>query len=122
MAVFSERSLGKLETCDSRLIRLCMDAIEIIDFSVLHGHRGKALQNSLVRSGHSRLPHPKSKHNKKPSPAVDVAPHPIDWADIKRFCVLAGVLKGLMRRRDFKLVWGGDWKTFPDYGHFEIEE
>ena len=120
MPSFSEKSLAILETCDQRLVRLCMDAIEVTDFSVIHGHRGKALQNSLVRSGASRLSWPDSKHNKVPSLAVDLAPWPLDWDDICRFQFLAGVLTGLMRRRDFKIIWGGDWKDFPDYGHFEI--
>ena len=120
MPKFSEKSLAILETCDHKLIRLCMDAIEVVDFSVIHGHRDKTLQNSLVRSGASKLRWPKSKHNQKPSQAVDLAPWPIDWDDIRQFYHLAGVIAGLMRRREFDLIWGGDWSNFPDYGHFEI--
>jgi peptidoglycan L-alanyl-D-glutamate endopeptidase CwlK len=98
-----------------------MDAIEVIDFSVIHGFRDKALQNSLVRGGFSQLKWPQSKHNQEPSLAVDLAPWPIDWVKLGRFQFLAGVLTGLMRRRDFELEWGGHWEKFPDYGHFEIK-
>ena len=123
MPEFSEKSLSILETCDHRLIRLCADAIEVTDFSVIHGFRDKALQNSLVRAGASNRKWPKSNHNKTPSMAVDLAPWPIDWEDIGRFHFLAGVLRGLMRRRNFDLGWGGNWtgKAKGDYGHFEIK-
>jgi peptidoglycan L-alanyl-D-glutamate endopeptidase CwlK len=69
-----------------------------------------------------------SKHNSKPSLAVDIAPYPIDWADDERFYFLAGIIKAASHQVGVKVRWGGDWdsdddfhdQTFMDLGHFEI--
>jgi hypothetical protein len=62
----------------------------------------------------------KSKHNKIPSEAVDVAPYPIDWQDIGRFKELSSVIMEAAVELGIRLTWGGNFKTFKDYPHFEI--
>ena len=63
---------------------------------------------------------PNGKHNKKPSLAVDVVPYPVDWSDIERFIRFGWFVKGLAIGLGIKIRWGGDWKRFKDYPHFEL--
>ena len=74
MPVFGKRSLQKLETCDPRLQEICKEAIKVMDFTVLCGHRAEDEQNRVYNEGKSKLQWPKSKHNSKPSIAIDLAP------------------------------------------------
>lgn len=120
MPKFSKSSLEKLETCDERLQRLMKEAIKYYDFSVLCGHRGKEEQNRVYEKGNSSLKWPYSKHNKKPSLAVDIAPYPIDWHNIDRFYELAGVVKTCAEQLNLKVRWGGDWLSFKDYPHWQV--
>ena len=127
MPTFSRRSLEKLDTCNSKLQEIAKEAIEIVDFSVLHGHRAKDQQNRLYKEGRSRLEWPLSKHNSWPSKAYDLAPWPINWKDEKRFFQLAVVILFLAQKNKVALRWGGAWKgrpnkegEFNDLGHFEL--
>ena len=61
--------------------------------------------------------------------AVDIAPHPIDWEDIKRFTYLAGIVVGIAHSMDIPIRWGGNWdrdneilsdQKFDDCPHFEL--
>lgn len=120
MPEFSEKSKEKLATCDPRLQLLCNEVIKIADFSVLCGHRDEETQNSLYEQGKSQLQWPYGKHNAKPSLAVDIAPYPIDFHDLVRFRNLASLMKAMARRLDINIKWGGDWKNFKDYPHWEL--
>lgn len=51
----------------------------VTDITVLCGFRGEAEQNQAVEDGASKTPWPRSKHNRVPSDAVDVAPFPVEW-------------------------------------------
>jgi peptidoglycan L-alanyl-D-glutamate endopeptidase CwlK len=130
MPVFGKASKAKLATVDSRLVEVLEEAIKIIDFTVLVGHRGKEDQDKAVAEGKSKLGWPNSKHNSLPSKAVDIAPYPIDWSDRERFTYLAGIVKGIAHSKGYKVVWGGDWNnngelkdnSFDDLPHFQIED
>lgn len=140
MPVFSDISQQRLETCHPDLQKVAVRAIELFDFSVLHGHRGKELQNKLYEQGASTLRWPESKHNKKPAEAIDIAPYPIDWGDnpddpkhaiaIGRFYYLAGVMEAVSTHLGVTLRWGGDWdddndffdQEFNDLVHFELQD
>lgn len=125
---FGATSKKKLDTCDSRIINIMEKAIEIMDFTVLCGHRDEIEQNKAFNSGRSKLRWPRSKHNGNPSKAIDVAPFPIDWHDTRRFAYLAGIIIGIADQSGIKLRWGGDWNmdgevkdnNFNDLVHFEI--
>jgi peptidoglycan L-alanyl-D-glutamate endopeptidase CwlK len=119
---YSKRSKNRLAECDERLQKIMLEAINHMDLTILCGHRGEDDQNRAFRNGKSKLKYPKSKHNKKPSMAVDVAPYPISWTNIERFEDMGLLIKGIARKLDINIEWGGDWKTFKDYPHFEIEE
>ena len=128
MAKFSEKSFQKLDTCSPLLREVAKEAIEVVDFSVLWGHRPKNEQNRLVEEGYSTLVWPRSKHNSWPSHAFDLAPWPIDWEDRERFFYLAGVIMGIARSYNTRVRWGGAWDgslnregQLDDLGHFELE-
>jgi hypothetical protein len=132
MPVFGKLSKAHLSTCDERLQKVAKTAIKFFDFSVLDGHRDKETQDRLFKQGFSKLQWPKGKHNKLPSQAFDIAPHPVDFSNnpkaIARFYLLAGVILGVAFMMGIKLRWGGDWdgdwdlydQNFDDLGHFEL--
>ena len=128
MPRFGSRSRRNLKTCDKRLQDLFNEVRKHFDCSVLVGFRGRDEQNTAFDSGHSTKKWPDSKHNSKPSIAVDVAPYPIDWNDRERFIYFGGVVKGFAYQLDFPIRWGGDWNNntqlsdnkFDDLVHFEI--
>lgn len=99
-----------------------------MDCSILEGYRNRSNQNKAYRKKKSKLKYPQSKHNRKPSLAVDVAPYPIGWQDRERFCLLAGVVKGIAHSKGIEIRWGGDFnsnniisdESFVDMPHFEL--
>ena len=122
MPSFSSRSKERLLTCDPNLRRVLEEAIKHTDFSVLCGHRNMDDQNRAVSEGRSKLSWPKSNHNRMPSRAVDVAPWPIDWEDIRRFEQLATHILAAASRLGVEVRWGGHWTTFRDYPHYELRK
>lgn len=125
-------SKKELATCVKDLQMVANAAIEIMDFTVLEGHRNERDQNIAFAKGASQRQWPNGEHNQKPSKAMDVAPWPIDWKNeekaIQRFVLLAGIMLAVAHQKGIKLRWGGDWnrnfdtrdEKFRDYGHFEV--
>lgn len=128
MPQFSGRSLTKLSECHPLLQKLMRDVIQSVDFSVICGYRNKQEQDIAYESGHSKLRWPQSKHNSNPSLAVDIVPYPIDWDNIAAFHMLSDEVKASWERlpeaekRGWELSWGGDWKKFKDYPHWELRK
>ena len=122
MPVFSSGSLEKLSTCNPQLIHLFNEVIKVYDCTILEGFRGADRQNYLFVKGYSQVMFPNSYHNRYPSRAVDVAPWPIDWHNINRFIELSGVVKTLAKQLNIHIEWGGDWRTFKDYPHWQIPD
>ena len=130
MPKFGKASKARLATCDDRLQTILNSAIEIVDFTILEGHRTEERQNQMFHEGRSKLKWPSSKHNSSPSKAVDVAPYPIDWNDMPRFTYLAGIIRGIAHANGVKIRWGGDFNrdnnlsndSFVDGPHLEIDE
>ena len=139
MPTFSARSRERLETCHVDWQVICNELIKHCDFTVVEGFRGKEDQNRAYDAGRSQLRWPDSKHNHRPSLAVDLAPYVseiknIDWEDIKAFCVLKGMLMMVAARLlaegriTHQVRWGGDWdrdgrtvdQTFHDLPHYEL--
>lgn len=125
---FSKRSQTNLHECHEDLQRLFYEVINHYDCAIIKGHRGRQEQNEAYASGRSKLKFPESKHNKKPSLAVDAVPYPIDWMDMDRFYYFGGFVKGIAAAMGIKIRWGGDWdgdnsfrdQTFHDLPHFEL--
>lgn len=130
MPRFGDKSLEKLNTCHPDIIKVMNEAIKHYDFTVLYGTRTVAEQQALYAQGRTKPGaivtnidgvNKKSKHNYLPSLAVDIAPWPIDWNDIGRFKELAEVVKKAADTVGVAIQWGGDWKTFKDWPHWEIK-
>lgn len=120
MPSFSKLSLERLSTCHKDLQRVAHEAIKVYDFTVLCGHRTKDEQELAFRKGNSKLRFPASKHNVLPSLAMDLAPWPLNWADIRAFTELSDVIKNVAYNLDIPLIWGGDWASFVDMPHYEL--
>ena len=134
MPKFSKSSKAKLETCDIRLQNIFNEVVKTWDCTIVCGHRNKEDQNAAYNKGHSKLRFPASKHNKKPSKAIDAAPYyanvGIDWNDLGGFYMFAGYVMRVAKEQGVLLRYGGDWngnrrtadQTFNDLPHFEIIE
>lgn len=128
MYKFSKRSKSALDSAHPSLQLLFNEVIQIIDCTVIFGHRNKKEQEHQFHLGHTKLRFPKSKHNSVPSNAVDVVPYPIDWNDRERFVYFAGIVKGIASQLGIKYRWGGDWnsnndlkdQTWMDLPHYEL--
>ncbi len=131
MPHFSKRSNDKLETCHEDIVRVMRTVIQWYDFSIICGVRSEEAQTEAFESGFSTVQYPNSKHNATPpmlSNAIDIAPYPINWSDVRRFDILAGMVMMAADLLDVKLRWGGDWDSdddvkdqkFNDVGHFEL--
>ncbi len=131
MAEFSITSKKRLSTCHPDLQRLFNRVIEVMDCTIIEGHRNRARQNRFYRDGRSKVQWPDGKHNKVPSEAVDAGPYipgkGISW-ERNQCCYFAGLVKGIASEMGIKIRWGGDWdkdndvndQTFNDLVHFEL--
>lgn len=121
MPKFSATSLSRLHTCDPALQCIAYKAIETVDFSVLCGYRNKEDQDEAVQTGHSKLRWPQSAHNQTPAVGYDLAPTPLNWADLDSFRQLSEHILAIAELLKIPVVWGGDWEHFKDYPHFELK-
>ena len=89
-------------------------------------YRSPERQEELYKQGRSK-PGPivtykrggESKHNKLPTPALDVAfilpDGEVSWSGL-----LLSKFARLMKAADARVRWGGDWPGFRDRPHFEV--
>jgi len=148
MAEYSTTSKDKLLTCHFSIRTLFFEVIKHFDHTVLYGYRTPAEQFELFKRGRElknglwEVVNPlevvtycdgrdkMSRHNSNPAEAIDVAPYPIDWKDIKRFYYFAGFVKGLAKQMEIPIIWGGDFdsdnvlndQTFYDLPHWELKK
>jgi peptidoglycan L-alanyl-D-glutamate endopeptidase CwlK len=115
----SETGAKRLSECDERLQKIVNELLDHMDVSVLCGYRGEKEQNEAFKNGNSKLKFPMSKHNKKPSLAVDLAPYPIDWNDIGRFDKMLDKVQEIADKHGVKVRLGRTFK-FKDYPHIEL--
>jgi peptidoglycan LD-endopeptidase CwlK len=113
------RSLQNLSGVHPDLVAVVKRAIQIteVDFTVIEGIRSRERQKQLVAKGASKTMN--SRHIT--GHAVDMVPWPIDWDDLERFEIMADAMKQAAEELDIPIVWGGDWKTFYDAPHFELD-
>lgn len=115
-----------MKTCHIDLQTLFKTVVHHVDCSVLCGHRDETAQNMAYNAGNSKLKWPESKHNKKPSMAVDVVPYPINWDDIEGFHFFGGYVLGVAEMLYYhglmihRVRWGGHFDGFFDGPHFEL--
>ena len=128
MYSFSVKSLNLLNhpKLHPELRRLMLEAIKDspIDFTIIETVRTmetqlKYLEKKATKTLNSK--HIPQKTKSKLCEAVDVAPYPIDWKDINRFKKLSEHIKKKAAELNIQISWGGDWKTFKDYPHYELK-
>lgn len=132
---WGQASKLRLTSCDQRLIDLMDTALRLapFDLTIVEGHRSNEKQQQLLDEGKSKLGPGKSKHNRFPSMAVDVAPiidGKIPWQDRDPWMMLAGVVLAAAEMLDLDVIWGGDWDGdfdsaehgFWDGPHWELVE
>lgn len=125
---FGKRSKRNLLELDPKLQLILNELITMIDVTISTGHRDEAEQNRLYREGFSKVQWPDSKHNVYPAQAVDVEPWPIDYSDVRRYYIMAGMIKHIAKVAGISIRWGGDWdgdgdlkdQSFNDLAHFEL--
>lgn len=117
--VLGTRSLNSLSGVHPDMVAVVKKAIEIteVDFTVIEGLRSVERQRSLLDDGKSTTMN--SRHIT--GHAVDMVPYPVDWNDLARFEVMAEAMKSAAEELDTSIVWGGDWKSFYDAPHFELD-
>lgn len=128
MFYFSKNSLKKLydPKLHNDLRKLMLEAIKDspIDFSVLETTRTIEQQIKNVQKGVSKTL--KSRHipstNKSGfCEAIDIAPYPVNWKNIGRFKKLSEHIFKKANELGIKIEWGGNWTSFKDYPHYELD-
>ena len=115
------RSQSRLKGVHPDLVKVVERAIEIttVDFTVIEGLRDPARQKTLMESGASQTLN--SRH---------ITGHAVDlgaWVDNKvdwswpLYHKIAAAMKEAAKELNVSIVWGGDWRTFKDGPHFELD-
>lgn len=120
MFSLSKRSQSRLAGVHPDLVRVVRRAIEIAetDFTVLEGLRSMERQRSLVNLKRSQTM--KSRH--LTGHAVDLAAL-VDGAVCWESAVyknVAHAMKAAAKELNVPVEWGGDWKKFKDYVHWQL--
>lgn len=114
--VRSERNLQGVHRDLVKVVRL---AAQRCNFIVTEGLRTRARQQQLVASGASQTMN--SRH--LTGHAVDVAAlvdGKVRW-DWPLYSAIAAEMKKAAAELNVPIIWGGDWKSFKDGPHFELD-
>ncbi len=122
MFVLGSVSKNNLKGVHPDLVKVVERAISLttVDFRVIEGLRSKQRQVELVNKGASKTLN--SRHIT--GHAVDVAAlvgGTIRW-DWPLYDKIAKAFKQAAKELNIPIVWGGDWKTFKDGPHFELDK
>lgn len=121
----TNKSLDRLKECHPDIQRLIERVNQLYPIQVICGYRGKEDQDKAFAENKSKLKFPDSKHNKRPSLAVDIVPDPdqnpktIDWTDFDEWEVMCETVAQIADELNIKIRLGRDFK-FKDYPHFEL--
>jgi peptidoglycan L-alanyl-D-glutamate endopeptidase CwlK len=123
--MLTARDKERLTGVHPDLVRIVERASERAKFMVVQGLRTPAEQKKLFALGKSRTL--KSRH--LTGHAVDLAPlvdldgdgdQELSW-DPDHFWPIAEAMKGAAEYLKVPLVWGGNWTSFIDMPHFELD-
>ncbi len=91
-----------------------------LKFQILESRRGEKDQEKAFAAGNSKAHFGQSPHNYTPAVALDITPLPLDWNDIKAFKALSVPILATAKKLSIPISWGGSWKSFKDYPHYEL--
>ena len=123
-----KNSINNLAGVDGRLIAIADLAIELtnIDFGVpsTGGLRTEADQAKLFADGVSKADGVNNKSYHQSGKAMDVYAYvdgKASW-DKLHLAIIASAMLQASAQLGYKLKWGGLWKSWQDYPHFEIKD
>lgn len=122
---FGKTSLDRMEGVHP-LLRECAERVlsyGIMDLTVppYGGLRTIEDQRELVARGASQTLN--SLHRVQESGyghAIDLVPYPVNWDDTFRFALMGSLMFRAANEIGMPLEWGGHWKRFKDYPHFQL--
>lgn len=122
MFTLSDKSLAKMKGVDTALVEVVKKAIELttVDFGVTEGLRSIERQKELFKAGKSQTM--KSRHIV--GEAVDLVAYvngKVDWT-WKYYEQIAIAMKQAAKELGVAIEWGGDWVSFKDGVHFQLEK
>jgi peptidoglycan LD-endopeptidase CwlK len=123
------QDIQKLVGVHPDLVKVVLEASKAATFEVVEGARSYDLEKHYIATGKSSLKDPyDSRHVPKGNPpysrAVDLCPlvngkrFPADWS---KYPPVVKAMKDAAAKLKVPIVWGGDWKTFKDGPHFELD-
>jgi peptidoglycan L-alanyl-D-glutamate endopeptidase CwlK len=117
---FSQRSKKALEGVHPDLVKVVTRALELteVDFGVIEGLRTIEKQREYFAKGATRTMN--SRH--LTGHAVDLAAFvgkDLRW-DWPLYHKIAVAMKAAAKELNVPIVWGGDWRTFKDGPHYEL--
>ncbi len=117
--ILGKRSTDNLNGVHPDLVQVVRRALELslVDFTVIEGLRTPERQAELMKQGFTRTL--KSRHII--GQAVDIVPLPVDWNNPEPFKLVADAMKKAALELGVRITWGGDFKTFKDLPHYQIE-
>lgn len=116
----SRKSLGKLGGVNPDLVKVVKRAIELttVDFGITEGLRSITRQKELVAQGKSQTM--RSRHIT--GHAVDIVAYvkgKVSWEN-HLYDKIAEAFFKAGEEYDINIVYGGNWKSFRDSCHFEL--
>jgi peptidoglycan L-alanyl-D-glutamate endopeptidase CwlK len=115
-----QRSKDRLSGVHPDLVKVIEEAIKEspLDFSITEGLRTKERQKELFDAGKSQTMNSRHITGK----AVDIAvlfEGKVTW-EFRHYHTVADHIKKVAKELGIELVWGGDWQSFKDGPHFEL--
>ncbi|WP_028856074.1 M15 family metallopeptidase [Psychrilyobacter atlanticus] len=124
MNKISNRSIKNIQEIDPRLPLIVgmVLARGKVDLTITCGLRSLEDQQKAFKNGFSKLDGVNKKSKHQIGKAIDFIPYPFNgWNDIESFKKVGEELKVCADYLGIKNSYGGDWKTFKDYPHFQLD-
>ena len=100
------------------IIELGIQTTEV-DFTVIEGLRSEERQRQLLSSGATTTMN--SRHlTGHAFDFVALKDNKVEWNDITLYVKISNAFKAAATKLNHPIVWGGDWRTFKDYGHVQL--
>jgi peptidoglycan LD-endopeptidase CwlK len=125
MFVLTPLELKKLDKVDPKLKHLFIEAAKTatVPFRILEGRRTAAQQMIYFKQGTSMLDGVTKISNHQKGRAVDCVPL-VNGKVITRswthFYPLSNHIKATAKALGISITWGGDWTSFKDGPHYEL--